>query len=84
MNAIFEEELREGWLIIYMDDMLVATHDNPEFHRKCVHRILHKLLVNDLYLMSPALGNGFGNARWTGVSSGNRPKTPIYCSDVTF
>jgi len=37
MNAIFEEELREGWLIIYMDDMLIATHDNPEFHRKCVH-----------------------------------------------
>src|SRR5712672_974763 len=50
MNTIFEEELREGWLIIYMDDMLIATHDNPEFHRKCVHRILHKLLINDLYL----------------------------------
>jgi len=37
MNAIFEEELREGWLIIYMDNMLIAMHDNPEFHRKCVH-----------------------------------------------
>jgi len=37
MNAIFEEELREGWLIIYMDDMLITTHDNLEFHRKCVH-----------------------------------------------
>jgi len=37
MNTIFEEELREGWLIIYMDDMLIATHDNHEFHRKCVH-----------------------------------------------
>ena len=24
--------------------------------------------------VSPALGNGFGNAHWTGVSSGNRPK----------
>jgi len=50
MNAIFEEELREGWLIIYMDDMLIATHDNPTFHKKCVHRILQKLAVNDLYL----------------------------------
>jgi len=50
MNAIFEEELREGWLIIYMDDMLIATHDNPTFHKKCVHRILQKLTVNDLYL----------------------------------
>jgi len=50
MNALFKEELRKGWLIIYMDDMLIATHDNPIFHKKCVHRILHKLLINDLYL----------------------------------
>jgi len=33
-----------------MDDMLIATHDNPTFHKKCVHRILHKLAINDLYL----------------------------------
>ena len=50
MNVLFEEELREGWLIIYMDDMLIATHNNPEFHEKCVHRVLTKLLLNDLYL----------------------------------
>jgi len=50
MNTLFEEELREGWLIIYMDDMLIATHNNPAFHEKCVHHILHKLLINDLYL----------------------------------
>ena len=50
MNALFEEELREGWLIIYMDDMLIATHNNPTFHEKCIHHILTKLLLNDLYL----------------------------------
>jgi len=50
MNALFEEELREGWLIIYMDDMLIATHNNPAFHEKCVYCILAKLLLNDLYL----------------------------------
>ena len=50
MNAIFEEELREGWLVIYMDDMLIATHDNLPFHRLCVHRILKKLRQHDLYL----------------------------------
>jgi len=50
MNALFEEELREGWLIIYMDDMLIAMHNNPAFHEKCIHRILSKLLINDLYL----------------------------------
>ena len=50
VNAIFEEELRKGWLIIYMDDMLIATHDNPTFHKKCIHRVLQKLAANDLYL----------------------------------
>jgi hypothetical protein len=34
MNAIFVEELREDWLTIYMDDILVHTPDNPEDHRK--------------------------------------------------
>jgi len=37
MNAIFEEEIREGWLIVYMDDMLIATDDNLAFHQTCVH-----------------------------------------------
>ena len=50
MNHIFREEIYEGWLIIYMDDMLIATKDNMEFHRKCVLRVLRKLQEHDLYL----------------------------------
>jgi len=33
MNAIFEEELREDWLTIYMDDILVHTAEDKELHR---------------------------------------------------
>ena len=50
MNAIFAEEIAEGWLIIYMDDILVATKDDSEFHEKCVHWMLEKLKKHDLYL----------------------------------
>jgi hypothetical protein len=50
MDTIFAEELLLGWLVIYMDDILIATHDDPEFHAKCVHRILDKLAAHDLYL----------------------------------
>ena len=32
MNEIFIEELREGWLTIYMDDMLIHTDDSLEAH----------------------------------------------------
>ena len=50
MNALFEEELREGWLTIYMDDILIHTNDSLEDHRGKVHLILDKLAKHDLYL----------------------------------
>ena len=50
MNAIFAEELRENWLTIYMDDILIHTTDDIEGHRQKVHKILHKLRQHDLYL----------------------------------
>ena len=50
MNTIFTEEIAEGWLIVYMDDILVATKDDIQFHKKCVHRMPEKLKKHDLYL----------------------------------
>jgi hypothetical protein len=50
MNAIFVEELREDWLTIYMDDILVHTPNNLEIHRKWVHQVLTKLKHHNLYL----------------------------------
>ena len=50
MNAIFAEELRENWLTIYMDDILIHTTDDKVAHREKVHQILHKLRQHDLYL----------------------------------
>ena len=37
MNTIFAEEIAEGWLIVYMDDILVATKDDQQSHDQCVH-----------------------------------------------
>ena len=37
MNAIFAKEIAEGWLIVDMDDILVATKDDQEFHNQCIH-----------------------------------------------
>src|ERR1700761_4433881 len=50
MNAIFEEELREDWLTIYMDDILIHTSTNLEMHRRRVHQVLDKLEQHDLFL----------------------------------
>jgi hypothetical protein len=50
INHIFQEEIREGWLVVYMDDLLIATRDDIPFHKKCIQRVLQKLLDHDLYL----------------------------------
>jgi hypothetical protein len=50
MNAIFAEEIRVGWLMVYMDDMLIATEDDPWLHTQYVIKVLQKLLDHDLYL----------------------------------
>ena len=58
MNAIFQQEVGEGWLSVYMDDMAIHTtrlpHESEEqhilWHQNYVHRILTKLEENDLYL----------------------------------
>src|SRR5246500_711215 len=50
MNAIFEEELREDWLTIYMDDILIHTSTNLEMHRRRVHQVLDKLERHNLFL----------------------------------
>ena len=43
MNAIFAEELLEGWVTIYMDDILIHTPDDLQLHQRRVHQILDKL-----------------------------------------
>ena len=50
MNAIFTPEIAKGWLIVYMDDILIATQDDIQFHEECIHCVLEKLCLHDLYL----------------------------------
>ena len=50
INAIFAQELREGWITIYMDDILIHTDQDKERYRVLVRWTLHKLKVNDLFL----------------------------------
>ena len=49
MNTIFADMLNEGWLAIYMDDILIFSSD-PEIYKECTHQVLQHLQDNDLYL----------------------------------
>ena len=50
MDAIFVEEVASGNVIIYMDDILIATTESLRSHRNHVAHVLKKLQNNDLFL----------------------------------
>src|ERR1019366_3984008 len=50
MNDIFAPEIAQGWLTVYMDDMLIHTGDDLHKHRIKVHTVLRRLKEHDLYL----------------------------------
>src|SRR6266403_3155851 len=55
MNHIFRDlhvkHLQSGtWIIVYMDDILIATSSTLAAHENAVHDVLHRLEEHDLYL----------------------------------
>jgi hypothetical protein len=50
MNTQFADIIATGKVIVYMDDILVATVDDVMVHRGIVHRVLERLQELDLYL----------------------------------
>ena len=49
MNDLFKDMIAEGWLVIYMDDMLLFSKDRKT-HKERTRRVLQRLRENDLYL----------------------------------
>ena len=49
MNEEFRDMMDEGWLIIYMDDMLISSKSKEELERR-TKRVLQRLKEKDLYL----------------------------------
>jgi hypothetical protein len=50
MDATFRDEIASGDVIIYMDDILIATNQTLKEHQQMVAHVLQKLLDNDLFL----------------------------------
>src|ERR1700761_2136572 len=50
MNMQFADITATGQVIIYMDDILIATEDDVEKHWKLVHQVLERLAKLNLYL----------------------------------
>jgi len=50
MDTIFRDLTATGEIVIYMDDILIATPNNIPHHRQLVHQVLDKLEEHDLFL----------------------------------
>ena len=51
MDHIFADMIEEGWLSIFMDDMIIAnTKGDNELHGEHTLRVLIRAAENDLYL----------------------------------
>ena len=46
MNHLFRELIDEGYVTIYMDDILIHTPNDPALHRRVVNDVLRILAVN--------------------------------------
>ena len=49
MDYVFRDMLDEGWLAIYIDDILIFSSDITEHHNR-TRRVLQRLQDNDLFL----------------------------------
>jgi len=87
MDNIFQEEIAQGWLCIYMDDMIIATEDDEALHELRVNHILDKLEKFDLFLKPEKcrfhqceveyLGVLIGNGSVNVVSSTRAPQSQL-------
>ena len=49
MNDSFHDMIAEGWLVIYMDDLLIYSPDTT-LHEECTKRVLQRMAELDLHL----------------------------------
>jgi hypothetical protein len=50
MDEIFKDKVATGKIIIYMDNILIATAGSLDNHKHKVFHVLRKLFLNDLFL----------------------------------
>ena len=49
MNDLFKDMIMEGWIIIYMDNILIYSSDLT-IHKQRTRRVIERLKENDLFL----------------------------------
>ncbi|MBW0541241.1 hypothetical protein O181_080956 [Austropuccinia psidii MF-1] len=65
MNTIFPTELSEGWLIIYLDDIIICS-DSWSLHLEKLARVLHKVAEVNMKISLKKCNFGFADLKALG------------------
>ena len=71
MDNIFQEEVAQGWLRIYMDNAIIAIEDDAVLHKSKVDHFLDKLQKNDLFLKPEKCKFNQKQVEYLGIIIGN-------------
>jgi hypothetical protein len=71
MDEIFKDEVATGDVIIYMDDILIATARSLDNHKRKVFHVLWKLFLNNLFLKPEKCHFHKKKVEYLGVIVGN-------------
>ena len=71
MDDVFKDKVARGDVIIYMDDILIATEGSLNAHKRHVVHVLSKLQRNDLYLKPEKCAFHKKKVEYLGVIVGN-------------
>ena len=71
IDDIFQEEVAQGWLRIYIDYMIIATEDDEILHELRINHILDKLEKYDLFLKPEKCKFHQWEVEYLGVIIGN-------------
>jgi hypothetical protein len=72
MDVLFQEEIMQGHVIVYMDNILIVTKsDNIKDHIEIVSKVLQILADNDLFLKPEKCHFHKREVEYLGVIVGN-------------
>jgi reverse transcriptase-like protein len=71
IDDIFHSKVAQGYIIIYMDDILITTEGDLKDHQKYVAHVLNILLKHDLYLKPEKCSFYKKEVEYLGVIVGN-------------
>ena len=84
MSNSFRDMIAEGWLVIYMDDLLIYS-DNDKDHEERTKQVLQQMKELDLYLKLEKCSFNVSEVEYFGmiVKPGSLAMDPVKVAGIT-